>query len=468
MEESIGTRARRILNEGHAKVLSWHHLHGPKPPTSPDGPPAPPPPPLSWDRVGQEAARTLERYQSRDLWRAVGFVALNFFLGLLWFITMVPFVTVGFVSLIVLIGVPILAGLMAIWTRGAKRQRRRIESVSGIAIPEPYRPETEGFFVRRLWAKAHDSAVWRDLLYLIALFPVGLLELAIVFLVGSLAIQSSLIIFIFWMNSGASWIGPFHIDSFGEAVFFTLVGFVMIRYWPSLVFGIRNMHVSFAQTLLGPSTGELTERVEELTKTRSGAMEAMLVERRRIERDLHDGAQQRLVALAMDLGMAKEKMKTDPDAAQKLVESSHEEAKRVLSELRDLVRGIYPAVLTDRGLDAAISSVAGRSPVQVTVDVQLEGRSPEAVEATAYFVVAEALTNVAKHSGATEALVWVRRVKNHLYIEVSDNGEGGADASEGTGLGGLRDRVAALDGTFTVISPPGGPTRIRAEIPIGP
>jgi signal transduction histidine kinase len=458
----------RILAEGHAKLTSFHLPHAPNAPTPPEGPP-PPHLPLTWDQVGQEAARTLERYQSRDLWRDVGFIALNFVLGLLWFITMVPFVTVGFVGMLVLIGFPILAATMTIWTRGAKRHRRRIESISGIKIQEPYRPVPEGFFVRRLWAKAHDSAVWRDLLYLIALFPTGLLEIAVILFVGVWAVQCVIILFYYWWWPSAAYVGPgWHIDSLGEALLVTLFGLVMIRYWPSLVTGIRQMHVSFAQTLLGPSSGELTERVEELTKTRSGAMEAMLVERRRIERDLHDGAQQRLVALAMDLGMAKEKMKTDPDAAQKLVESSHEEAKRVLGELRDLVRGIYPAVLTDRGLDAAISSVAGRSPVQVTVDVQLQGRPPEAVEATAYFVVAEALTNVAKHSSATEALVWVRRVKNQLFIEVSDNGEGGADATDGTGLGGLRDRVAALDGKFTILSPPGGPTRVRAEIPISP
>ena len=237
--------------------------------------------------------------------------------------------------------------------------------------------------------------------------------------------------------------------------------------WPLLAIGLTRAQIALARTLLGPSSVELAERVEVLTKSRSGVMEAMLLERRRIERDLHDGAQQRLVALAMDLGMAKEKLKTDPAAAQHLVEASHEEAKRVLSELRDLVRGIHPAVLTDRGLDAAISAVAGRSPVMVTVDVELPGRPPEAVESTAYFVVVEALTNVAKHSGATEAKVWIRRAKDRLSLEVTDNGAGGADLKGGTGLAGLAERIAALDGKFTIESPPGGPTRVRAEIPIG-
>jgi signal transduction histidine kinase len=194
-------------------------------------------------------------------------------------------------------------------------------------------------------------------------------------------------------------------------------------------------------------------------------MDAMLAERRRIERDLHDGAQQRLVSLAMNLGMAKEKMASDPDAARELVAASHDEAKQVLSELRELVRGIHPAVLTDRGLDAAISSIAGRCPVPVTIDVNLDARPSEGIEATAYFIVAEALTNVAKHSGATMAAVRINQHGDRLLIEVGDNGHGGAVVQRDSGLGGLADRVAALDGRFMVSSPPDGGTWVVAEIP---
>jgi signal transduction histidine kinase len=169
----------------------------------------------------------------------------------------------------------------------------------------------------------------------------------------------------------------------------------------------------------------------------------------------------------MDLGMAKEKLASDPEAARRLVESSHEEAKRVLTELRELVRGIHPAVLSDRGLDAAISAVAGRSPVPVTVDVRLGERLPEAVDPTAYFVVVEALANVAKHSNATRARVVAHRANGRLMVEVEDNGAGGANPTRGTGLTGLGERLAALDGRLTVISPPGGGTCVRAEIPCG-
>ncbi len=165
--------------------------------------------------------------------------------------------------------------------------------------------------------------------------------------------------------------------------------------------------------------------------------------------------------------MAKEKLATDPAAAQALVGEAHEEAKRALAEIRDLVRGIYPAVLADRGLDPAISALTGRCPVPVTVTVALDGRLPEIVEATAYFVVAEALTNVAKHSSASEAWVVIHREHDRLLLEVGDNGVGGADPTVGTGLAGLVDRVAALDGHLTIRSPPDGPTRIYGELPCG-
>jgi signal transduction histidine kinase len=218
--------------------------------------------------------------------------------------------------------------------------------------------------------------------------------------------------------------------------------------------------------LLAPSTEEiLTERVEELTESRSAVMRAMHLERRRIERDLHDGAQQRLVSLAMELGLAREKIDQNPEEARRLLEASHNDAKLVLAELRDLVRGIHPAVLTDRGLDAAISAIAGRSPVPVEVDVNLPQRQPDEVEGSAYFVVVEALTNIAKHSEATRARVSIHRDRGWLKVEISDNGKGGADISAGSGLRGLHDRIAALDGRMTLHSPKGGGTTLRAEIP---
>jgi signal transduction histidine kinase len=223
---------------------------------------------------------------------------------------------------------------------------------------------------------------------------------------------------------------------------------------------------ALALALLGPSDSQLRARVEALQASRDRAVEGAEAERRRIERDLHDGAQQRLVALAMDLGMARAKLETDPAAATALVGEAHEEAKRALAELRDLARGIHPAVLADRGLDAAISALAARSPVPVGVDVAT-GRLPDPVESAAYFVVAEALANAAKHARAAEIGVRITRHRDLLIVEVIDDGVGGADPARGSGLRGLADRVETLGGTLQVQSVPGRGTHLAAEIPLG-
>jgi signal transduction histidine kinase len=169
----------------------------------------------------------------------------------------------------------------------------------------------------------------------------------------------------------------------------------------------------------------------------------------------------------MNLGMAKEKFDKDPEAARVLVEEAHAEAKLAMVELRNLARGIHPAVLSDRGLDAALSSLAGRAPVPVAVDVSVAERPPPAIETIAYFVVAEALTNIARHAGASRAAVKVARQNGHLKVEVTDNGIGGADAGRGTGLAGLVDRVTSVDGTLHIQSPAGGPTILTVELPCG-
>jgi signal transduction histidine kinase len=209
----------------------------------------------------------------------------------------------------------------------------------------------------------------------------------------------------------------------------------------------------------------MTARVDMLSTSRSRVLDSAAQERRRIERDLHDGVQQHLTALAMDLGMAREKLESDPEAVSELVARAHDEAKSTLAELRQLVRGISPAILADRGLDAAVSALAARCPVPVIVDVELSKRPPDIVEMTAYFVVAESLTNIARHSGATKARVTVWEAGKRIIVEVWDNGRGDADAMRGTGLHGLEDRVAGIDGRLQVNSPPGGPTSIRAELP---
>ncbi|MBF8185626.1 sensor histidine kinase [Nonomuraea sp. K274] len=219
---------------------------------------------------------------------------------------------------------------------------------------------------------------------------------------------------------------------------------------------------AMVRALLAPQSSELSE----VLRSRARLVDAFEMERRRIERDLHDGAQQRLVSLSMTLGMARLDLPGDSDTG-RLIGLAHDEAKQALGELRELIRGVHSQVLTDRGLEAAVHDVAGRSPVPVDVDFEPVGRLPAPVEVTAYYVVSEALTNLAKHSQATRGSVTGRVERGTLVVEVRDDGKGGADPAEGTGLTGLADRLAVVDGRLSLSSPAGGPTLVRVEVPCG-
>jgi signal transduction histidine kinase len=233
-------------------------------------------------------------------------------------------------------------------------------------------------------------------------------------------------------------------------------------FWPALGLGAILLVHYLIVRFVSPQV-EMTERIETLTVTRTAAINAQEAELRRIERDLHDGAQARLVALGMTIGMAEQKLATDPDGARQLLAEARGGAREALVELRDLARGIHPPVLQDRGLEAAVRELAVRSPLDVHI-VAATDRLPPAVESAAYFVVAEALTNASKHADPTRIDVRLERNGGHLSVEIVDDGRGGADP-EGAGLSGLRKRVEALDGTLRVASPAGGPTIVRAEMP---
>jgi signal transduction histidine kinase len=210
---------------------------------------------------------------------------------------------------------------------------------------------------------------------------------------------------------------------------------------------------------------ELQARLDDLRDSRARIVQAGDAARRKLERDLHDGAQQRLVGLALDLRLAREKLDDDPAAAAAMLDDASADLARATDELRELARGIHPAVLSDRGLEAAVESLAKRAPLPVEIDASLDGRLPGPVESAAYFVVSEALTNVVKHSGADRAAVGIWRDNGGLVVEVADDGSGGADPA-GSGLRGLADRVAALDGRLRVDDPDGGGTLVRADIPL--
>ncbi|MGN9837599.1 sensor histidine kinase [Nonomuraea sp. H19] len=217
---------------------------------------------------------------------------------------------------------------------------------------------------------------------------------------------------------------------------------------------------AMVRAILAPAGPELSE----VLRSRARLVDAFEMERRRIERDLHDGAQQRLVALSMTLGMARLDLPEDSEAG-RLVGLAQQQAKQALAELRELIRGVHSQILTDRGLAAAVRDVAGRSPVPIQVDVEMPERLPAPVEVTAYYVVTEALANVAKHSGATRGAVTGRVERGTLVVEVRDDGHGGADPAKGTGLTGLADRLAVVAGRLSLSSPAGGPTLVRVEIP---
>src|SRR5829696_5218581 len=371
-------------------------------------------------------------------WTATIYLLGAMFVGLTWHLVLAVGLTLGVGLLIVWVGVFVLALTVLAWRGGAWLERPWVRLMLGVQIPEPYRPLPAGSLWQRARVLAGDPATWKDLAYLVLPAPLGLVWFLVTTTLWGVGIFMLLAPVWYWIlphGEAAMFVTDdrsyLALDSLPVALLATVLGAGVCVAAAWAVKAMAAVHGAVAQALLGPSEQQLQARVEALEASRDRAVDSAEAERRRIERDLHDGAQQRLVALAMDLGMARAKLETDPAAATALVGEAHEEAKRALAELRDLARGIHPAVLTDRGLDAAISSVAGRSPVMVTVDVELKGRPPEAVEATAYFVVAEALTNVAKHSGATEAKVWVRSVNDRLVIEVTDNGAGGADAKGG-------------------------------------
>jgi signal transduction histidine kinase len=310
-----------------------------------------------------------------------------------------------------------------------------------------------------------DRATWCEIGYLLARVPV---TLAVFFPTYIMWTTGLVLLTLPFYNSqlpgGGAHIGSFAVHG-SAATYASAIGLIVVVAAPQLTMVLAALDLRFARALLGRPT-DLAARVTELKISRDRVVDAAEAERQRIERDLHDGAQQRLVALAMELGRAKAKFGDDVEAAAEMVDRAHSEAKAALTELRDLVRGVHPPVLTDRGLDAALSGLAARCPVPVDMKVEVPVRPRPAVEAVAYFVVAEALTNIAKHSRARSARVVVEGYgyPGTLNVMISDDGIGGANP-DGAGLRGLADRVAGVDGRLTVESPSGGPTIIAVVLP---
>jgi len=408
---------------------------------------------------------------SARTWLATASVLAGFVMGLVSFCVVVPVLSTGLsTAWLAGAGVPLL-GCLLWFNRGfAAAERARLGLMLDAHLPGWPEQARAGFVwgIVPRWRTITNRAAWSELGYALLRSPLSLAGFSVIIVAWALGLAMvTAPLYYRSLPRGGVVIGSHVITGTPAMTGFAVVGVLLLLAAPQITRGFAAADVAIASRLLGPR-GDLSARVEELERTRERVLDAGEVERRRIERDLHDGAQQRLVALAMELGRAKAKFADDVDAARLLVDQAHGEAKEALTELRSLVRGVHPPVLTERGLDAALSGLAARCPVPVTVHVDVPVRPKPAVEAIAYFVVAEALTNVAKHSRASAVKVWV---EGHGYpgtmtVMISDDGIGGADAS-GEGLTGLADRVAAVDGRFTVESPTGGPTIIAAELPCG-
>ncbi|MEV6970321.1 histidine kinase [Hamadaea sp. NPDC051192] len=304
-----------------------------------------------------------------------------------------------------------------------------------------------------------DPVAWREFAYAIFLVTV----LPALYLLTSMSVLLALL----WIvapllaDEQPVSLGFSEVGSAADAVPYTVAGVILLPVTAYLFLILADGHVALAQALLG---GDPRDQLVEIARSRSRLADAFEAERRRIERDLHDGAQQRLIGLTLQLGLARHDLPAD-SAAGRAVAAAHEQAKQLMVELRDLIQGIRPQILTDRGLPAALRELADRSPIGVRVSAAVPDRLPAQVETTAYFVAAEALANVAKHSSATRASVEATVRNGLLTIVVTDDGSGGADPAGGSGLTGLADRVGAIDGTTLLSSPPGGPTVLKAEIP---
>jgi signal transduction histidine kinase len=428
--------------------------------------------PVSTEQRSAPSLRRIETLIQRILdartYRRILYLLLALPLGVAEFTFLVSAISFGFGTVVTLIGIPVLIGTVYAWRWLAELERRLIHSLVGIEIPSPYRPDpADGRWWSRLTARLADPATWKDLAFLLLRLPLGVLSFTVTVTVLALGVGTLAEPLYYWAATDASWLGWIQVDSLVAALALMPVGALILLVGIPGLGALGRLYGWLAVQLLGSNADpELTAQVSELEGARSRIIAAADAERRRIERDLHDGAQQRLVALALNLRMAEQRAEDGDPAAAELVRQAGEEANLALKELRDLARGIHPAILTNRGLPAALEDLASRATLPVEVVATPDERLPGAVEAAAYFVVSECLANIGKHAGAETATVAVTARDGRLTVEVSDDGVGGAALDGGSGIQGLADRVGALSGSLTVDSPPGEGTRVTASIPL--
>ncbi|MBU7597062.1 sensor domain-containing protein [Streptomyces sp. P38-E01] len=379
-------------------------------------------------------------------WRSLAYLAGGVLVGAVAALVFAAGLVAGVVLLVVLVGVAPLVGVVLSSVTVAAVERRRLRLVDLDALPDPHRaPPAPGL---RAWAatRLREQVTWRELLFtLLSVAALWWLDLLV------LAFSLGLPVLLFASTDSQTW--PW-----------TVFGAIVLLASPYTVTSWAGARAAFARTFLAPRDAELGEALREVRASRARLIDSFDAERVRIERDLHDGVQQHLVSLGVTLGLMRLDAPDDSPLATGL-----DEAERRLAathaELRSLVRGLHPPVLTDHGLAAAVEDFAARFPLPVDVDLVLPRRLPRPLETGAYYLISEALTNVARHSGANRAWVHGRCRSDLLVLEIGDDGCGGAEPDEGTGLTGLADRLTALEGRMRISSPVGGPTLVHVEIP---
>lgn len=400
--------------------------------------------------------RPTEFLRSAWPWRSLAYLSGGALLGLATMVCAIALILAGALLSVAVIG---LAAYVAIVLSGvvvARMERRRMRLVDMDELPDPHRPVLRPGVRAWLSVRLREQVTWRELGY--AMLSASLL-----------CWMDSLVVGVFFFEVLTTFGAPFYMqdETLPNRLALAALGvpFTLVLAWPVTAWAAAR--AAMARAILAPRAHDADVKLIEVTRSRARLVDAFEVERRRIERDLHDGAQQRMVAMNIQLGMALVELGPDDLARRYLVEAQAL-AKQALTDMRELIRGVHPKVLTDRGLPAAAGEVASTAPLPVDLHFSLPGRLSAALEITAYFVIAEALANVTKHSGATRASISGRIDRGRLIVDICDDGRGGADPAAGSGLLGLADRVSVLDGTIAIASPPGGPTILRVEIPIPP
>lgn len=391
-------------------------------------------------------------------WRSLAYLVSSVPVGIGVLLVLAAVIGLGLLTAVIVAGLLLLASVPLVTTVIAEIERARLRLVLAQASGSPHPRLRERL---RTWRTLPVS--WSEIGYAVLLATVGWLVDAVVL---TLAVTTPIVLILapVLVRYDAVEVFGWRIDGAVEAWTAVAVGVLALAVAAYLVTVLASAQAALTRLLLDPPEARLVAAVADLRRSRAGLVDAFEAERRRVERDLHDGAQQRLVALTMMLGQAELELEHGPGLD--LVTRAHSLAEEALEDLRATVRGIHPRVLTDHGLAAAIHELADRSPVPVDTDLQVAGRLPARVETAAYFLVSEALTNVARHSGARAAQVHAWVAGNTLSVTVVDDGHGGADPGRGSGLAGLAARIDAIDGTLDVTSPPGGPTHVRMTCPI--